>query len=134
VYITYGGNNRTLMLRIPGPGRIENRTIDGSCNPYLAAAATLAAGLDGIAHQIDPGPGSERNFYDVPYEQLAREGIDLLPRTLSEALDELERDEVILDALGRDYADMYLRAKRAEWERYHNYVSQWEIDNYLPLF
>jgi len=134
VYITYGGNNRTQMLRIPGPGRVENRTIDGSCNPYLAAAVTLAAGLDGIAKRTDPGPRNDRNLYEVPYEQLQEEGIGLLPRTLSEALDELERDEVVLDALGRDYARLFIEAKREEWQRYHNYVSQWEIDNYLYLF
>jgi len=134
VYIAYGGNNRTLMLRIPGPGRVENRTIDGSCNPYLASAAMLAAGLDGIANRIDPGPGLERNLYEMPLEEMAAAGIEFLPRTLSEALDALEADEVILDALGRDYATMYLRAKRGEWERYHRYVSQWELDTYLPLF
>jgi glutamine synthetase len=133
VYITYGGNNRTQMLRIPAPGRIENRTIDGGCNPYLAAAVTLAAGLDGIANHLDPGPRNDRNLYEVPYEELRAEGIELLPRTLSEALDELERDDVIIDALGRDYAEMFIAAKRDEWERYHNYVSQWEIDTYLPL-
>lgn len=134
VYITYGGNNRTLMLRIPGPGRIENRTIDGSCNPYLAAAVTLAAGLDGIKNQIDPGSPSQGNLYETPLEDLARDGIQFLPRTLPEALDALESDSVILDALGRDYAELFLRVKRNEWERYHNYVSQWELDNYLPLF
>src|SRR6202030_2260257 len=94
VWISYGYNNRTQMLRIPGPGRIEDRTIDGSANPYLAAAAVLAAGLDAIG--------------------------------------ELEQDPVLREALGRgrneDYLDYYARVKRNEWFRYHEQVSQWELD------
>src|ERR671932_265857 len=86
VYISYGGNNRTQMLRLPAPGRVENRTIDGSCNPYLAATVLLAA------------------------------------------------DEVIRAALGDEYAQTYIAAKRAEWEEYHNFVSQWEIDHYVDLY
>src|SRR3989440_4613240 len=100
VYISYGRNNRTQMLRLPGPGRVEDRTVDGSANPYLAAAVLLAAGLDGIANKIDPGRRNDRNMYEIPLEQLKREGVQLLPNTLSEALDALERDEVIMDALG----------------------------------
>jgi glutamine synthetase len=134
VYITYGGNNRTQMLRLPGPGRVEDRTMDGATNPYLAAAVVLAAGLDGIANKIDPGPRNDRNMYEVPLEQLQSEGIGLLPTNLSEALDELERDDVILDALGRDYAQAYIRARREEWKSYHNSVSAWEIQNYLGVY
>jgi glutamine synthetase len=134
VYISYGGNNRTQMLRLPGPGRVEDRTVDGSANPYLAATAILAAGLDGIANKIDPGPRNDRNMYEVPLEQLQREGIGLLPTTLSEALDELERDDVILDALGREYAQTYIRARREEWQAYHNSVSGWEVQNYLGVY
>ncbi|MBI4552310.1 MAG: type III glutamate--ammonia ligase [Candidatus Latescibacteria bacterium] len=133
VYISYGGNNRTQMLRLPGPGRVEDRTVDGSSNPYLAATVILAAGLDGIARKLAPGKQNDRNLYEVPVETLKREGIELLPSTLDEALDELEQDEVILDAMGRDYAQAYIRVKRDEWKRYHNSVSAWEVENYLGV-
>ena len=134
VYITYGASNRTQMIRIPGPGRIENRTIDGAANPYLAPAVMLAAGLDGIEKKLPAGSRNDRNLYEVPAEDLAAEGIGFLPTNLSEALDELEHDEVIKDALGREYADYYIQVKRAEWKRYHDTVSQWEVDNYLGLY
>ena len=134
VYISYGGNNRTQMLRIPAGGRIENRTIDGSCNPYLAAAVLLAAGLDGIEKGLDAGKPNERNMYEISEEALRREGIDVLPATLKEAIEALEGDEVIQAALGEEYARTYIDAKRAEWEEYHNAVSQWEIDHYVDLY
>jgi len=73
VWISYGYNNRTQMLRIPGPGRIEDRTIDGACNPYLASAVVLAAGLDGIENRIDPGEPNTENLYSIPYDELRRE-------------------------------------------------------------
>jgi glutamine synthetase len=134
VYISYGGNNRTQMLRIPAPGRVENRTVDGACNPYLAATVLLAAGLDGIEKGLDPGPANERNMYEFTVEDLQREGIDVLPATLKDAIDALEQDPVIRAALGEDYARMYITAKRAEWEEYHNFISQWEIDRYVDLY
>ena len=83
VWITYGYNNRTQMLRIPGPGRIEDRTIDGSCNPYLAAAAVLAAGLDGIERGLDAGEPNADNLYALPYDELKGRGLETLPATLS---------------------------------------------------
>ena len=75
VWISYGYNNRTQMLRIPGPGRIEDRTIDGSCNPYLAAAAVLAAGLDGIENGLDAGEPNSDNLYAIPHEELRARGL-----------------------------------------------------------
>jgi glutamine synthetase len=131
VYITYGGNNRTQMIRLPAPGRVENRTIDGACNPYLAATVTLAAGLDGVKRRLDPGPRNDRNLYEVPVETLRDEGIEVLPSNLKEALDALEKDDVVLDALGHRYAEAYIREKRDEWVRYHNTVSAWEVEQYL---
>ncbi|MBM3263471.1 MAG: type III glutamate--ammonia ligase [candidate division Zixibacteria bacterium] len=131
VYITYGGNNRTQMIRLPGPGRVEHRAIDGACNPYLAAAVTLAAGMDGVRRKLDPGPRNDRNLYETPRETLIKEGIGLLPANLKEATDALEQDEVIVEALGAEYAEAYIRAKRDEWIRYHNTVSAWEVDQYL---
>jgi glutamine synthetase len=134
VYITYGANNRTQMIRIPGGGRFETRSVDGAANPYLAFTAMLAAGLDGIEKKIDPGKRNEDNLYEVPIEQLKRRKIDLLPQNLNEALDYLEKDPVIMNALGAEYARYYVQVKREEWRRYHRSVSQWEIDNYLSIF
>jgi glutamine synthetase len=138
VYVTYGYNNRTQMLRIPGPGRVEDRTIDGSCNPYLAATVVLAAGLDGIAKKLDPGDPNSGNMYTTSEDELKKRGVELLPANLLDATRELEQDDVIREALGRgkdeDYADYYIRVKRDEWARYHEQVTPWEIKEYLTRF
>jgi glutamine synthetase len=138
VWISYGYNNRTQMLRIPGPGRIEDRTIDGSCNPYLAATVVLAAGLDGIARRLDPGEPNTENLYEVPYAELVGRGLQTLPANLLEATLELEADAVLREALGRgreeDYVDYYARVKREEWLRYHEQVTAWELREYLTRF
>lgn len=134
VYTTYGGSNRTQMIRIPAPGRFEVRSVDGAANPYLATAVLLAAGLDGIERQLDPGPRNDDNLYEVPEAELKRRGIGTLPTCLAEALDELEADAVIRAALGEAYAEYYLQVKRCEWKRYHDSVSRWEIDNYLGVY
>ncbi len=134
VYTTYGGSNRTQMIRIPGPGRIENRTVDGAANPYLTCAALLAAGLDGIEQQIDPGNRNDDNLYMLSVEELNRRKIDMLPRSLAQAIDYLEEDEVVKNALGTEYAAYYIQTKREEWRQYHSSVSQWEVDNYLGVY
>lgn len=134
VYITYGGSNRTQMIRIPGPGRIENRTVDGAANPYLTCAAFLAAGLDGIERKLDPGKRNDENLYELSAAELRQREIDTLPRSLTQAVDYLEQDEVVKQALGATYADYYIQTKREEWRRYHNSVSQWETDNYLGVY
>ncbi len=134
VYITYGGSNRTQMIRIPGPGRIENRSLDGAANPYLAMAAMLAAGLDGIEHKADPGKRNDDNLYQVSEAQLKKRGIELLPRTLKEAIEHLAADDVVRGALGETYARYYIDVKNDEWMQYHGSVSQWEVDNYLAVF
>ena len=134
VYISYGGNNRTQMLRIPGPGRIEDRTIDSSCNPYLAAAAILAAGLDGMNNKLDPGVRNDTNMYQRTSKELEEVGIELLPTTLKEAVEELAKDKVILDAIGPEFCDYYINFKKQEWNEYHNNISQWELDKYLMLY
>src|SRR3954453_16530086 len=105
VWISYGYNNRTQMLRIPGPGRIEDRTVDGSCNPYLAASAVLASGLDGIANGLDAGEPNSENLYSFSYDELVSRGLRSLPSTLHEATAELERDDVLRAALGRTRED-----------------------------
>jgi len=138
VWISYGYNNRTQMLRIPGPGRVEDRTIDGSCNPYLAAAAVLAAGLDGIEKGLDAGEPNSDNLYAFSYEELRSRGLETLPANLLEAVGELEQDDVLRAALGRardeDYLDYFARVKRDEWFRFHEQVTPWEIREYLTRF
>jgi glutamine synthetase len=139
VYVSYGYNNRTQMLRIPAPGRVEDRTVDGSCNPYLGAAAVLAAGLDGIERGLDPGdPTTELNLHEVTQEQRDELGIELLPANLLDATRELEKCEMLRKALGNtgreDYVDYFVRVKQAEFQEWHDQVSQWEVDRYLQLF
>ncbi len=136
-YITYGSNNRTQMLRVPAGGRIEDRTVDGACNPYLAATVILASGLDGVLNKLDPGKPNETNMYEMPAAERAKRGIDVLPPNLLDAVRNLERDEVIRDALGRgvgeDYVDYYAGVKKREWQSYHETVTDWERDHYLSL-
>jgi glutamine synthetase len=138
VWISYGYNNRTQMLRIPGPGRIEDRTIDGSCNPYLAAAVVLAAGLNGVDAGLDPGEPNSENLYAIPYGELRSRGLETLPANLLDATEELEGDDVLREALGRgrdeDYLDYFVRVKRDEWASYHEQVTPWEIREYLTRF
>ena len=140
VYITYGYNNRTLMLRIPDAGRIEDRTVDGSCNPYLAATAVLAAGLDGIEHELEPGDPVpiSLNMYELTTKDRENLGIELLPANLLDATRALAADDVLRKALGNtgreDYVDYYVRVKQREWSEMHEQVTQAEIDRYLQLF
>jgi glutamine synthetase len=126
------------MLRIPAPGRVEDRTIDGSCNPYLAATVVLAAGLDGIENKIDPGEPNTGNMYTTSDEELKRRGVEVLPANLLDATRELERDEVMREALGHardeDYVDYFVGVKRDEWTHYHEQVTPWEIQEYLTRF
>jgi glutamine synthetase len=131
VFISYGGNNRTQMIRVSAADHIEDRTPDSACNPYLATTAMLASGLDGVDNEIEPGKLNKDNMYTMSEDDRERKSIKILPSTLDEALSELERDDVILDALGREFASYYVRMKRREWKEYHNSVSQWEIDRYL---
>jgi glutamine synthetase len=137
-YVSYGYNNRTQMLRIPAPGRIEDRTVDGSCNPYLAATAVLAAGLDGIERGLDPGEPNALNLYETDEAQRKELGIDVLPANLLDATRELERCQVLRAALGRardeDYLDYYVGCKRREWQQAHEQITKWELDRYLQLF
>ena len=131
-YISYGDNNRSSMVRIPG-GRLELRLPDGACNPYLATAAVIAAGLDGIEHKLDPGEPHNMNLYELSAAELKKEKISILPQNLHEALTALEKDKVIRDALG-PVADEFLKLKHMEWVEYMRHVSEWEIDSYLEFF
>jgi glutamine synthetase len=134
VYVTYGSANRTQMVRVPAPGRFEIRVLDGAANPYLAFSAILAAGLDGIGNETEPGVVNHGNLYEVPEEELTARKIGLLPTTLAEALDSLEEDSVVQGSLGLDYAKEYIRVKREEWRQYNQTVSEWERERYLPSY
>jgi glutamine synthetase len=139
VYISYGANNRTQMLRVPCPGRIEDRTVDGSANPYLAATALLAAGLDGIERGLDPGaPTGALNLHELDAAGRAEHGVELLPANLLDATRELESNEVMRRAFGsgtgEDYIDYFVRIKRNEWQEAHEQITDWELERYLQLF
>ena len=132
-FISYGDNNRTQMIRTAGPGHLEDRTMSAACNPYLALAAYLAAGMDGVARGLHPGEPNLTNMYDLGLEEITRRGIRLLPQTLSESVEALRSDEVVQGALGVIY-DEFVELKEAEWKEYHRQVSQWELDRYLTMF
>ena len=132
-YVTYGDNNRTACVRIPY-GRLEMRLPDGGANPYLATSAILAAGMDGIKHRIDPGAPINENLYTWTPAQLRKHGVTLLPQSLNEAIDELEGDAVIRDALGDNLFNEFVSLKRMEWVEYSRHVSDWETRRYLEFF
>jgi glutamine synthetase len=131
-YITYGDNNRTQMIRTPDAGHVEDRTVSSAFNPYLGFAAYLYAGLDGIKRRLDPGDPNLGNMYAMSQEEMARRNIRVLPQSLNEALDELEKDQVIQAALGPIYPE-FLKVKRLEWNDYHRQVSPWEVERYLTM-
>jgi glutamine synthetase len=132
-YISYGNNNRSTMVRIPY-GRLELRLPDGGCNPYLTTAAVIAAGLDGVKRELHPGEGNGDNLYDYSAAQLKQKKIGILPQNLNLALDALENDQVIRDALGEGLSSEFLTLKRAEWIEYMRHVSDWEIKRYVEFF
>ncbi len=132
-FISYGDNNRTQMLRTAGPGHLEDRTVSAACNPYLAFAAYVSAGLDGVRNKIDPGKANLGNMYELGLDEIKRRGIRMLPQSLNEAVSELRRDVVVQEALGPIY-DEFVDIKEAEWNEYHKQVTQWEIDRYLTMF
>jgi glutamine synthetase len=132
-YIAYGDNNRTACVRIPH-GRLEVRLPDSGCNPYLTTAALIAAGLDGIDRDLDPGPAKNINLYELSAAELTSHDIQLLPQNLLEAVEALEADPVIQAGLGPDLAREFIRLKRMEWTEYARHVSDWESRRYLEFF
>jgi glutamine synthetase len=135
VYATYGGNDRTHMLRVPEPGRVEDRCIDGSANPYLALSALIAAGLDGIAREADPGDPCELNLLELDEGDASALGLRAMPMTLWHALEHVEADAVLREGLGKtpdgDYVDYFVATKRSEVRSSHAEVTPWELDRYL---
>lgn len=135
VQVSYGSNNRTNMLRIPrAGGRVECRAADISTNPYLGAALLLAAGLEGIREQWDPGAPHSEDMYRYSPEELDAMGISFLPRTLNEAVDGLEGDPLARSVLGPLMHKEFVSFKRTEWDEYHTHVSDWERTRYLRQF
>ena len=121
------------MIRTPDAGHVEDRTVSAAFNPYLAFAAYLAAGLDGVKRRLDPGEPNRANMYEMSREEMTRRKVRVLPQSLTEALDELERDLVIQAGLGPIGLE-FLKLKRMEWNDYHRQVSAWEVGRYLTMF
>jgi len=138
VYIAWSTTNRSPLIRIPASGgensRIELRSPDTASNPYLTLAVCLMAGLDGIANKIDPPEHIGSNIYEMTDEERAAQGIDMLPGSLLEAVQELEKDTFIQEVLGKHISEKYIAAKREEWNRYRGQVSEWEIREYLNRY
>jgi glutamine synthetase len=138
VYLSWGRTNRSALVRIPRvitgrpqTTRIELRCPDPSCNPYLALAIILKAGLDGIKRELPLQNATEEDLYLVDPRAYQ---LDKLPSSLGDALIELQRDDVIADALGPHVLERFIEAKTQEWNEYHLMVSQWELDRYLPTY
>jgi glutamine synthetase len=138
VYISWAERNRSPLIRIParrGVGtRIELRSPDPTCNPYLALAVTLKAGLDGIKGKLKPPQPVNENVYLMTREERLRLGIENLPANLFEALKELKKDLIIQEALGDHIYERFMQAKEIEWEVYNTQVHKWEIEQYVKIF
>jgi len=132
-FVSYGDNNRTQMIRTAGPGHFEDRTVSAGANPYLALAAYVAAGMDGIENKIDPGDPNLGNMYERPLEEVIQSGIQILPQSLLEAINEFKADDVLKEALG-PIAEEFIDLKTKEWETYDSQVTSWEVDQYLTFF
>ena len=126
--VTYGGNNRTHMVRIPDAGRLEFRLADGAVNPYLFSAAIIAAGLDGISKQSDPGKRLDIDMYS---ENNKVKGAKKLPLNLKDALKEFEKNKVFRNSLGDEFYHAFLKLKNQEWNDYSSQLTKWEKINTL---
>jgi glutamine synthetase len=140
IYVAWARNNRSALVRVPGSKkgkesstRIEFRSPDPACNPYLSFAVMLAAGLKGIEEGYDLPPELTANLYELTDEERMAEGVDALPTSLNDAVDMMERSELIAEAVGEHVFEWFLRNKRAEWAAYKRHVSAFEIDRYLSL-
>lgn len=137
VYIAWSGANRSSLMRIPvargSSTRVELRSPDPSCNPYLTFAAILAAGLEGIQNKTVPKHFVDYNIFDLSLKERAEEGIESLPGTLNESANYFEQDELLKKILGTHVHDNILRLARAEWDEYKKQVHGWEIERYLNV-
>ncbi len=134
-YIAWAASNRTTMIRIPasrGMGtRIELRSPDPSCNPYLALAVCLAAGLDGIEKCMTPPAQIQENLYKMDKDARRAAGVESLPGSLAEALALMQQDQLIMDTLGGHLAENFIEGKMKEWDEYRTRVSSWEVEKYM---
>ncbi len=128
--VTWTGNNRTHMVRVPGPGRFELRLPDGAANPYLMQAVILAAGLDGVRTQADPGPRYDIDMYTQGHTV---EGAPKLPLNLLDALRDYDKDSTLKAMMGEDFSKAYLKLKLQEWNSYTAHFSAWEHQNTLDI-
>jgi glutamine synthetase len=138
VYIAWSARNRSPLIRIPAARgsstRVELRCPDPSCNPYLALAGILMAGLEGIEYKIQPPPSTDKNIFLMTEEERIAEGIGSLPGSLKEALDEMAESKLAEETLGSHIFEKYIEAKNEEWNEYRTKVSQWELDAYLTKY
>ena len=138
VNVAWSRRNRSPLIRVPerrGIGtRVEFRMPDPSCNPYLALAVQLAAGLDGVRREIDPGPPVDTNVWELSEAERAERGIVTLPANLGAAVDALEGDDLVREALGEHVFTHFVDAKRKEWSEYIAQVSGWELEEYLATY
>ena len=128
--VTWTGNNRTHMVRVPGPGRFELRLPDGAANPYLLQAVIIAAGLDGVRTQADPGKRYDIDMYQHGHTV---KGAPKLPLNLLDALREFDKDKSLKAALGEEFSSAYLKLKHGEWNSYASHLTQWERDHTLDI-
>lgn len=133
VCIAHGPNNRTALVRTL-PGRFEWRLPDAAANPYLVTAALIAAGLDGVDRRLDPGPAVTEDLFELGPAGWKDRALQVLPTSLAQALDALEADEVVRDALGPELSRAFVRLKREEWSAWAQHVSAWELERYASAY
>jgi len=138
--VCWGHNNRSAMVRVPmykpakgQSTRIEVRSLDSATNPYLAFALMLAAGLKGVEQDYELPPGAEDDVWSLTEAERRAVGIEPLPQSLSDAIQVMERSELVAETLGEHVFDFFLRNKRQEWEEYRSQVTPFELDRYLPV-
>ncbi|EOS7840549.1 type I glutamate--ammonia ligase [Enterococcus hirae] len=138
VYVAWSGRNRSPLVRVPESRglstRLELRSVDPSANPYLAMAVLLQAGLDGVRNEITPPAAVDRNIYVMNEEEREEAHIQDLPSTIHNAIKELRKDKVMIDALGQHIFSNFVEAKRLEWAAFRQTVSEWEREQYLELY
>ncbi len=138
IYIAWSCANRSTAIRIPSAlarnARLELRSPDSVANPYLVLALVLAAGLDGIEHQIMPPPSVDRNIFAMSQEELDAYKIRSYPSSLGDAIRAFENDSFVRQVLGNHVSEKYLKSKKEEWRRYQEYVTDWEIQEYLRKY
>jgi len=141
VYITWASMNRSALIRVPqwfrqkhDSARIELRCPDPTCNPYLAFAVMLRAGLDGVKNNLTPPQPLEENVYQLDRENLASKNVDVLPTSLWEALNELKKDKLVQEVLGNHLLERYINIKTKEWDEFKAQVTSWEIARYLDIY